>query len=216
MALKLVLLLIILFIILVGVFNFGGGNMGVERSEEDINYEIRWGLLSELNFFVEDYYIRNKKYPRYLTDIRAVVPNDPINGRADWEVCNYKNKNVWYRTSNIDYDPNIKLWNPEPESGIFEVRPHILPSDRYRLEWLNYSIEHYHVRNKKYPRYLTDIDISFPIDIATGFADWEVCDYKNENLWYRTSNADNTSYLKLWNPRPEDGIYKIRSRKGHQ
>jgi len=214
MALKLVLLLIILFIILVGVFNFGGGNMSSQTPEEKIvmvNNMIRDHDLSLFERLIEDYYTKNKKYPRYLTEIIEIVPIDPITGQIDWEVCDYKNKNVWYRTSNNVYDPNLKLWNPAPDSGIFQVRPHILP-DSDRAAWLTNFIEKYRLKNNKYPRYLTDVDAAFPIDPATGYADWEVCDYKNKNVWYRTSNIDYDSHIKLWNPAPEDSFCKVRSR----
>jgi hypothetical protein len=51
------------------------------------------------------------------------IPENPIMGLTDWEVCDYNNKNIWYRTITEVYEPPLPLWTPEAESGIYDIRP---------------------------------------------------------------------------------------------
>lgn len=77
------------------------------------------------------YYKTDKNvYPKHLNSLVTTIhpylteiPKDPLTGRTDWEVCDHSDKNIWYRTVTDVYEPRLPLWNPGPESGIYDIRP---------------------------------------------------------------------------------------------
>jgi|GEM_PF-2508455 len=86
--------------------------------------------LTEIKRAIDKYYGDRGRYPKRLKDLTETthpyfseIPRDPFTGSADWEVNEKNNRNVWYATSSINYPDAPALWNPGPESSIFEVRP---------------------------------------------------------------------------------------------
>jgi len=87
-------------------------------------------VLRAIKKSINEYYIEKGIYVKKLKELTETnhpyfseIPENPITERTDWEVCDHSNKNIWYRTVTDVYEPSLPLWNPGPESGIYDVRP---------------------------------------------------------------------------------------------
>jgi hypothetical protein len=87
-------------------------------------------LTKEIKKAIDSYKADHNVYPKQLRSLVTVthpyfseIPQNPLTNHVDWEVCDYNNKNFWYRTITEVYEPQIPLWNPRAESGIYDVRP---------------------------------------------------------------------------------------------
>ncbi len=90
----------------------------------------REDVMNNLKKTITCYKIDKGVYPKYLNSLVTTIhpylteiPKDLLTGRTDWEVCDHSNKNIWYRTVTDVYEPHLPLWNPGPESGIYDIRP---------------------------------------------------------------------------------------------
>lgn len=90
---------------------------------------IRFVLLA-IKKSINEYYLEKGIYIKKLKELTETnhpyfseIPENPITERIDWEVCDHSNKNIWYRTVTDVYEPSLPLWNPGPESGIYDIRP---------------------------------------------------------------------------------------------
>jgi len=79
---------------------------------------------------IDQYYADRGRYPKNLIDLTQTahpyfseIPIDPLTGTADWEVSEYKNKKIWYRTTDDNYPNAPAKWTPGPESYVFDIRP---------------------------------------------------------------------------------------------
>lgn len=93
-------------------------------------YETQKANLKEIKKAIDQYYADRGRYPKRLKDLTETthpyfseIPIDPVTGAADWEVAEKENKNKWYRTTPINYPGAPPLWDPQPESSIYYVRP---------------------------------------------------------------------------------------------
>ena len=93
-------------------------------------FETQKSNVKEIKKAIDDYFKDRGRYPKRLKDLTdtthpyfSEIPVDPVSGAADWEVAEKHNKNLWYRTSTTNYPGAPALWNPEPESSVYYVRP---------------------------------------------------------------------------------------------
>jgi len=55
---------------------------------------------------------------------------DPLTGKANWELCDRANPEVWYKTSSEPDQNNLPLWvSTQHPSGIYKARPQYTPKD---------------------------------------------------------------------------------------
>jgi len=87
--------------------------------------------LHDIKKSIDLYYNDFGRYPQNLIDLTKTkhpylkkIPIDPFTGAEDWEVAELSGtQKTWYRTSKINYPNAPAMWNPGPESSIFNIRP---------------------------------------------------------------------------------------------
>lgn len=124
---------LLFIIILYAIFHLlccEGGSLSTQHTQQEVLLMLRSDYEDRFRTIIDSYVLYKKKFPKKLDDLLSrdqsaffeKIPADPLTGKVDWEVCDYKNKDVWYRTSDIDYEPHLQIWNPGPENGIYAVR----------------------------------------------------------------------------------------------
>lgn len=96
-----------------------------------------------INSNIYNYYYKNKKYPKDMSEIATFNSkeqlSDPLTNKSDWEVCENKNKDMWYRTTKEPYDPILPFWNSNEHDGICKIRPRKVTEEiEIRKRWNSY------------------------------------------------------------------------------
>lgn len=113
----------------------------VKNDPDILKFKTRYINCDYINASIQHQYFEKKKYPMNTTEIGLIIAQkfliDPITKKSDWEVCDSKNPDIWYRTTIESYDSILSLWNPSEHEGIFKVRPRKVPEEEKIKQHLN-------------------------------------------------------------------------------
>lgn len=113
------------------LFGWGGHNRDprylYSQTPEFKKVKARHTNCSFVNDCIRRYYSINKKYVKNISELNKITTEDflldPLTNRvSEFEVCDSKNPDKWYRTKTDPYEPVLPLWNPSENDGIYQVR----------------------------------------------------------------------------------------------
>ena len=112
------------------------------KTPEFKKIRLRYANCNSVNMKIKLYYSNSQKYPKdvnelYKTSAEEFLYDPLTNSRMEFEVCDSKNPEKWYRTKTESYIPVLPLWKPNEHDGIYKVRPPKHPEEEKILKHMN-------------------------------------------------------------------------------
>jgi len=115
----------------------------IDNDPDIAKLALRFSNCDYVNNKISFYKSVKKVYPGNIGEIIQYSNReyliDPLTNDIDWEVCDSKKQDIWYRTTFKPYDPLLPLWNTDSPFGIHKVRPRKVTEEiEIKKRWNSY------------------------------------------------------------------------------